>query len=308
MNIEKYVKRELKKIAGYLNKRKIEKEWSIEIPFPVYHIIKPFLSEHLQCQVITEHLDKSQWTDSDGYEHKMDTIRLMVGDYYIVNSYDHNRPLLTKYIDYLNYENISNVSFEEFLNSSIAQDCLNKLTSEYAVDDDSIKPEFLISITTSVLLYTLYNEQKANHGRTVELYSKMRGQHLEIDIFKELIVPDIDKMRLIVKYNTEIELFEYDYIYKSSINTYHLRVTADDNGNNHLDEYNQPTVSINKTPNESPLIYDEIQLSDDGLKLLEMKYYDERDYFELDGNFLYHIALMTIDELNEHLRKKGYSL
>ncbi|WP_405126083.1 hypothetical protein ACI51W_03510 [Pseudomonas marginalis] len=305
MNIEKYVKRELKKIAGFLNKRKIEKEWTIEIPFPVYHIIKPFLSEHLHCQVITEHLDKSQWTDSDGFEHKMDGIRIMNGERFIVQWYDYNRPLLIKYIDYLNnHQEI--VSFEEYLNSSIAYDCLNILTSAYAVDDESIEPEFFTTTTASVLLYTLYNEQKPDFKKTVKIYSQIRGWHLNIDSLKEIIVSDIDKIRIIARYNKNIELFEYDYIYKSTINTYHLRVTADDNGNNHLSEYNQPTVSVIQTPNESPLTYDEIQLTDDGLKLLEMKYYDENDYYEFDTNFLYHIALMTRDEFAEYLNSKGY--
>lgn len=305
MNIEKYVKRELKKIAGYLNKRKIEKEWTIEIPFPVYHIIKPFLSEHLHCQVITEHLDKSQWTDSDGFEHKMDGIRIMNGERFIVQWYDHNRPLLIKYIDYLNnHQEI--VSFEEYLNSSIAYECLNILTSAYAVDDESIEPEFLITTTASVILYTLFNEQKADFKKTVKLYSQMRGWHLDMDMLKQLIVADIDKLRIITKYNEANELFEYDYIYKSTTNTYQLRVTADEKGNNHLNEYNQPTFSVIQTPNETPLSYDEIQLTDDGLKLLEMKYYNENSYDELDISTLYCLALMTKDELAEYLNSKGY--
>lgn len=306
MNIEKYVKRELKKIAGFLNKRKIEKEWTIEIPYPVYHIIKPFLSEHLHCQVITEHLDKSQWTDSDGFEHKMDGIRIMNGERFIVQWYDHNRPLLIKYIDYLNNHH-EIVSFEEYLNSSIANDCLNKLTSAYAVADDNIEPEFFTATTASIILYTLYNEQKTDFKKTVKIYSKIRGWHLDMDMLKELIVADIDKLRIITKYNKVNGLFEYDYIYKSTTNTYQLRVTADEKGNNHLNEYNQPTVSVIQTPNETPLSYDEIQLTEDGLKLLEMKYYNENSYQELDISTLYCLAIMTKDELEEYLKSKGYT-
>jgi len=37
-----------------------------------------------------------------------------------------------------------------------------------------------------------------------------------------------------------------------------------------------------------------------------MKYYDENNYYEFDTNFLYHIALMTRDELAEYLNSKGY--
>lgn len=306
MNIEKYVKRELKKIAGFLNKRKIEKEWTIEIPFPVYHIIKPFLSKHLHCQVITEHLDKSQWTDTDGFEHKMDSIRIMNGERFIVQWYDHNRPLLIKYIDYLNY-NQEKETFEEYLNSSIAQDCLIKLTSEYAIADDSIEPEFLITTTASVILYTLFNEQKADFKKTVKIYSQMSGWHLDMDMLKELIVADIDKLRIITKYNKADELFEYDYIYKSTTNTYHIRVASDEKGNNHLSEYNQPTVSVIQTPNEKPLSYDEIQLTEDGLKLLEISYYNENCYLELDISTLYCLALTTKVELAEYLKSKGYN-
>lgn len=305
MNIEKYVKRELKKIAGFLNKRKIEKEWKIEIPFPVYHIIKPFLSEHLHCQVITEHLDKSQWTDTDGFEHKMDSIRIMNGERFIIQWYDHNRPLLIKYIDYLNnHQEIE--TFEEYLNSSIASDCLNKLTSAYAFADDNI-PKFFTTTTASVILYTLYNEQKADFKKTVKLYSQMRGLHLDIDMLKELVVADIDKLRIITKYNEINELFEYDYIYKSTTNTYHLRVTADEKGYNHLSEYNQPTVSVIQTPNEKPLSYDEIQLTEDGLKLLEMSYYNEYSYIEIDISTLYCLALMTNVELAEYLKSISYN-
>ncbi|MCZ2337260.1 MAG: hypothetical protein LC127_03495, partial [Chitinophagales bacterium] len=129
---------------------------------------------------------------------------------------------------------------------------------------------------------------------------------LDMDMLKQLIVADIDKLRIITKYNEANELFEYDYIYKSTTNTYQLRVTADEKGNNHLNDYNQPTFSVIQTPNETPLSYDEIQLTDDGLKLLEMKYYNENSYDELDISTLYCLALMTKDELAEYLNSKGY--
>ena len=306
MNIDKYVVRELKKIAGHLNSRKIDDTMTIQIPKVVYHIIKPFLSERLYKQVITEYSDVLGGSDTDGLGNEMNSISLMVGDFYIVKSYDYNRPLLAKYIDYLNYEKQSPISFEEYLNNSIAQDCLNRITFDYAVDDETLQPEFFISSTASLLLYTLYKEQKADFKKTVKVYSQMRGHDLDIDKLKEMIKPDIDKLRIIAKYNKEIELFEYDYIYKSALNTYHLRVTADEDGKNYISQYNLPTISVITTSNESPLTYDEIQLTDDGLKLIEMKYYDEKEYYELDIGFLYGVVMMTKQEFREHLKSNGY--
>ncbi|WP_156351105.1 hypothetical protein [Pseudomonas sp. NBRC 111118] len=305
MNIDKYVKRELKKIANCLNKRKIEKDWTIEIPLPVYHIIKPFLSEHLHCQVITEHLDKSQWTDAEGYEHKMNRIRLIIDDSFMVQCYDYSRPLLTKYINYFNLGFNDEISFEEYLNESIVKDCLNSLTSTYSVAYENLKPEFITTSTLCVLLYTLYSENKADHNKTIKQYSKMRGWSFKTDTFKELIHPEIDKIRMIAKYNTNVELFEYDYIYKTSLNTYNIRVSCDNNGRNRFDEYNHPTVSVTSTPNESPLTYEDIKLTDDGLQVLEMKYFDDKNYVELDEKFLYHVALMSTQELNEYIETYG---
>lgn len=306
MNIENYVTRELKIIANDLNRKKIQKDWIIKIPLGISFLIKPMLASHLHSQIMTSYPnDGERYRFPDGELMKINSISVYRADNYCVDNYCHERPLLNVYISYLNFDENQFTPFEEYLNWYLSEKCLNYLSSNYHQEIDKFTNGRYLNNVKAILLYSMF-EDGSNTDYLIKQYSNSSEYFFEIEtfeIFTKIQSRNVGKVRHTWSFDeTNKPLINYEYLLRTNIHTYHITISVDAKGENHLSEYHEPQIEVIKSKNSEPVSYGERSLDEAGIKLFEIEHYGDANYIEFDHETIFDSDIMSIS-LVKNLRR-----